>query len=294
MKHFKNSLLAILLFLGECTTAFSQVTVQVVRKKYEDKLDASRLTTLAISAEKSDIKIISTTAEELQFKVEVATKHPEKNQVIDDYKKMKFLQEVVGQTLYLRSYLLLEKDEPKPKSNFETTYVVYLPENMALTIKNTFGNVTVVGLNTEIQTTLKFCNTVISDSGAQCSLATEYGTLKLVNLTNDVTITAKHTSMELANINGKLLINSNFGKISLKLGEKPSSITLKGNKTDVDLELTNRPNFGIKITAKDTELHLPDFIKNSKSQDSKAHFSYLKSAASQLEVETYLGSIHIK
>lgn len=282
------------LLLLECTAAISQVTVQVVRKKYEEKVDASRIKTLAISAEKADIKVMPATTNEISFEVEVATKHPEKKQVIEDYKKMKFLWEVSGQTLYLRSYLLLEKDEPKPKANFEVTYVVYLPKNVALTIKNTFGNVTVEGTSAALEASLKFCNTVISKSASTCNLTADYGTLKMINLANDVEIIARHTTMELDDIGGELKIDSNYGKITLRPGEKPKSITLKGNKTEVEVEITSKPTFGIRIAAKDTELNLPDFIKSTKSQDSKSHFSYQSSAVSRIELDTYLGSIHIK
>jgi hypothetical protein len=207
MKYFTVFKLVIfLLLLGECSTAFSQVTVQVIRKKYAEKVDASRIKTLSVSTEKSDVKVVPTTSNEISFEVEVATKHPEKKQVIDDYKKMKFLRETSGQTLYLRSYLLLEKDEPKPKANFETTYVIYLPKNVTLIIKNTFGNVTVEGTSAELNATLKLCNTVISKSDSKCSLVMDYGTLKMVNLNNDVEITANHTSMELDDIRGKLTV----------------------------------------------------------------------------------------
>lgn len=291
---YRLVLLTITLILYEFSPAFSQVTVQVVRKKYEDKIDAASLKTLTISAEKSDIKIIATTANEISFSVEVATKHPEKKQVLEDYKKMKFLQEISGQTLYLRSYLLLEKNEPKPKSNFETTYIIYVPENLALNIKNTFGNVSVGGTNAELNATLKFCTTVVSKSDSKCIISTDYGSLKMMNLGNDVELTTKHTSIDLENIRGKLMIDSDYGKISLKPGERPKSITLKGNKTEVDVEIKNKPNYGIKITAKDTELHLPDFLKSIVSLDSKSHFFYHGSNAVLLYLDTNLGSINIK
>lgn len=293
-QNYRLILLTITLILYEFSTAFSQITVQVVRKKYEDKIDAASLKTLTISAEKSDIKIIATTAKEISFSVEVATKHPDKKQVIEDYKKMKFIQEVAGQTLYLRSYLLLEKNESKPKSNFETTYIIYLPENVALSVKNTFGNVTVEGTSADLNATLKFCTTVVAKSDSKCIISADYGSLKMVNLGNDVELTTKHTTIDLENIRGKLLIDSDYGKINLKPGEKPKSITLKGNKTKVDVEIKNKPNYGIKITAKDTELYLPDFLKSIKSFDSKSHFFYHGSNAVLLNLDTNLGSINIK
>lgn len=291
---YKPFLLIVILNLCGCSAAFSQVTVQVIRKKYEDRIDASRIKTLSIAAEKSDIKIIPTKSSEISFQVEVATKHPEKKQVTDDYKKMKFLQEVSGQTLFLRSYLLVEKDEPKPKSNFETTYLIYLPENMALTIKNTFGNVSVQGVKGDLNATLKFCNTTVLNAEASCYLLVDYGSLKMRDLLSDVEITSKHTNIDLENISGNLKIDSDYGKIRLKPGENPKVIALQANKTEVDVEIQNKPTFGIKITAKNTELHLPDFLKSFKSQDSKSHFAYKGSTASGIELETYLGSLTIK
>lgn len=163
-----------------------------------------------------------------------------------------------------------------------------------LTIKNTFGNVSIEGVSSSLTTNLKFCTTIISESAARCNLSLNYGSTKMTNLSNDVEIISKHTTLDLANIQGKLKIDSDYGKTNLKPGEKPKSIILKGNKTEVDIELQNRPTFGINITSKDTKLNLPNFLESLTSKDTKSHFLYKGSVASKLQVDTYLGSLIIK
>jgi hypothetical protein len=116
--------IALLALAGNYTQA--QVKVQVVTQTITKSIPWEPGMTLRVQAERAEIYITTHTADTLELDVKFIAKNEDRKTAEADLKKMKWLNETSGKSIFLRNYIELDRNESRPESDIKVIYHIKL------------------------------------------------------------------------------------------------------------------------------------------------------------------------
>lgn len=268
--------------------------MQVMKKTYAKTVDAKGIEQLFVSAEKSDIEIVAWDKDLIKYEVIVSTKHPLKQQVLDDYESLKFLEQKIGKVLYLRTFLSMPKVEQKPKASFEILYKISCPKRLKLDVANSFGKIDISNTENELKGDLKFCKTDINGIKGKIGLSTKYGELAIKECGNLLEINALHTKMDIQSIKGEVKIDCEYGNLFLSPSYQLLGLKLAANKTEVEISMLSSMPYRYKINEESTKIELPKSIPKIFGNGQKNSYAAGNKNLKPIEVNMYFGALKIR
>lgn len=268
VKHIAFIALLTVPFMG-----MGQTKLHVLTKTIKREIAAKSISELVINAERADLQISVWEKESIGIIVKLSAKHPEKERAEKELELMKFLNEKIGKSYYLRNYLLVKSGAQKPESNFNATYEIQIPLSMSVKVKDSFGEVKLNGLRAAISLDLNFCETILTNCQAATNIKSYFGSNTLENLSFNLDLNSnrsenkvsKHAgdfkanvidgSLEYDFVAGKqeIDIEASGAKVVLRVGDlkkAESELVLDKSKLENAHLLTNTEKRGTKITWK--------------------------------------------
>lgn len=286
IRLLKSMLLGLLLI----AESQAQTTLQVVTKSIEKTFQAT--STLVIEAEKADIELITWEKAEIQAKLELTAKHPDRNTAKNDLEMMKYVADRMSDKILLRNYLVVPAGTQKPNANFKAKYVIHLPENLKVTIQNSFGKILVQGKYSQLNIKSEFCILDLQKVEGNAKLETYYGEMHSKNFTGVTTIKSERSELFFERLSGVNTINAQYGKIEIESVANLKMLTINAKKTEISMKIPLQ-NHGFNLESKYGKMSLPDGFNWLQNTNNNKAATYNLSAISRINIQNSFGNISI-
>jgi hypothetical protein len=196
-------LIAFQILRGGNVTA--QTTVQVVTKTIEKTFAAGKDISLNLDAERAK----------------------------KDLNALKYISEMMGKTLYLRNYIAIEKGEAKPQSELKARYTLTIPTHMSLSVKNTFGKLTIEGIESKVSIFTEFCKTQLTDIQGIIAINSRFGDISGVDIAGNISIESNRSDMQLYLKSGACAIVAQYGTLKIEADKTVTQVNIKADRSEV-------------------------------------------------------------
>ena len=271
--------------------AFSQGTLQVVTKRIDKTFD--RTQSIKIEAEKADIELEVWSGDKIKFSIELTAKHPNRKDAQDDLEMLKYIAEKFGNMLVLRNYIQIENDKMKPVSNLKAKFVINVPEQMMVSIQNSFGKINIKGKFKQLQLKTDFCNTELKNVSGNIKLETHYGEVNAHDLSGKIELKSDRTEINLTKISEDFTITGNFLKLSINSVSNLERLKIETQKSEISLEGIFIKNHHFHLVSEYGKLKVPPNFVSSHLKN-KETATYNENIASTISISNSFGTISIE
>lgn len=273
-------------------SASAQTTLQVATKHLEKEFDG--IHTVIIDAEKADIEIVVWNKPKVQLSMDLSAKHPEKSSAAKDLYFLKSGVDAKNGQLRLRNYILLGQKDKKPESNFKAKYVLKIPENTDLQIKNSFGKIYHSGETKKLSITAEFCTISLNHIKGFSKIQTKYGELNIDGIEGNTGIKTERSNLTIKNFSGVFSIDTYYGEIQLVSPREVQNLTLNGDKSDIQLKQIPTRKYKINLSTNFGQIHIPtEFGTPIKVKNTEQVF-YNSAEKSSIKITNKSGNITLE
>ena len=293
IKSFKRPLIfSVILLLAYSVKA--QETLQVVAKKVEKTIDFVEGYSLSIEGEKADVKVESWGNNKVQVKLEVVAKHRDKATAEKDLARVRYIIERVGQKIIVRNYLATDKNNTKPESSLKTQYVITIPENCPVDLRNHFGKADLANLSQQVGVRSEFCEIKLNNVRGEVDIETRFGDVVGTKLEGKVRIDAIRSDITLTRLNGSFDIKAKYGKIKIDANQSLIDLKIDAEKSDIIFLNPALATHNINLTAFYGKITVPDEMrfdfKEKNATVNKAEL-HLPANEGKISIQTSFGNI---
>lgn len=273
-------------------SATAQTTLQVATKHLEKEFES--IHTVIIDAEKADIEIVVWNKSKVQLNMDLSAKHPEKSMAAQDLNFLKSGTDAKNGQLRLRNYILLGQKDKKPESNFKAKYLLKIPENSDLQIKNSFGKIYHSGETKKLSITAEFCTISLNHIKGISKIQTKYGELNIDGVDGNTGIKTERSNLTLKNFSGVFSIDTYYGEIQLVSPRDVLNLTLNGDKSDIQLKQIPTRKYKINLSTNFGQIRIPtEFGTPIKVKNTEQVF-YNSAEKSSIKITNKSGNITLE
>jgi hypothetical protein len=294
MKKFKF-IYAFLLCFALSSGLVAQTLLQVATKTIEKTMTYKKGYDITIDGEKADVIVQTGNNVAIKIEVELSAKHPDVNIAKRDLEAIKFVAEEIGKKIYVRNYVSVGKGDNKPQANLKAKYIITVPAECPVNLKNNFGKTNVSNLVNYFDLYSEFCSITLNNLKGTINIDTRYGDIDATQLDGKVNIKSKRTDISLSQLKGSYDLTANYG--SLRINGDLSAINLKinGEKANVFFNPGNQP-YNYAMTSNNGTMNIPKDQNFSFAQnDAIKKIAFLKSNntnAATVQINLNFGSFN--
>jgi len=299
MKRFiKNILSFFVVLLILCGKhAYTQVKVQVVTREISKSINWEPGLAVWIQSDRAEIVCSTHASNTIDFKVEFVAKNESRKTAEADLKKMKWVNETSGKKLFLRNYIELERNEPKPESDIKVIYHIKIPTSCAININNYFGRINIENMNSELSIDSEFSKINLQNIDGKLNIKTTFGDITAHSISGNINIESIRSDIHLTKVSGVLELQSKLADIIINDIEEISKIIIDAEKSKINLKIKDYNKFSFNLDLFKSELAKPDnmkleYIKNEK-ETIKASFNQAVDRP-QIDIKLNTGNLTIE
>lgn len=235
----KNTLIFLLLMFE--LIAGAQTTMQVVSKNIEKTLPYRSGYELSIEGEKADVVIQAGNSNLIKVSVEITSKNPDLAVAKQDLEQVHFEAELQGRKVVIRNFLKPYANGKKPASSIKTKYLIVIPSECAVQLKNNFGKTNVSNLYNFLQMYTEFSQIGLNNLRGKVNVDAKFGDIYAKNIDADVKINARRTNITMSELKGNYQISMSYGKANISSNLEPINLNVSGDHADVLFMPFNKP-----------------------------------------------------
>lgn len=245
--------------------------LHVITKRLEKAFKYREGYEVNIEGEKADVSIETWAKPEIALTVEFTARHPEKAVAEADVEKIKYLAERVRNKIYIRNYISIQKGEAKPQSNLSARYVIRVPADCPVYLKNYFGTANVINLAKRFRFQGEFSTVGLENVKGSIDLTTRFGDISGKGLDGEVNISSRRSDITLEEIRGRYTINANYGDVRiLSAAAGLLDLNIEGEQANIFLFDSKLLDYGYALTAQHGQIFFPsnlklEFLKNTEA-----------------------------
>lgn len=209
-------------------------TLQVVTKTVEKTFEASQYAKVQVWGERSDIEIMTWGKNEIKATIELTAKHPNRSTAEKDLEALHYTADKKGKTVSLHNFVVLAKNGTKPQSNLKARFTLFVPANCAVEIQNSFGKISLKGLQTQtMQLQTEFCTIELNDLRGTLTARTQFGVLRTENFNGLLSIFSERTDLILQQIKGECRVRAQYGSLDIQLDKSQVKLNVETKNTEI-------------------------------------------------------------
>jgi hypothetical protein len=279
------------------TPVFGQETVQVVTKKIDKTFGFDEGYELNIEGERAEVYIEASEGPGIVVQLELIARHPDEAVARRDLDHMQYLVRRVKNKIYLRNYLKVPEDAPKPESQIRAIYRIQVPPNCPVYTKNTYGLVEASSLTKSLRVNSQFSKIGLTNVAGMIDLQTRYGDIVGERLDGNISIMANRSDILLRDMRGSYDINAKYGVIDLFASEGLLDLKLEADKSEVYLHNVNLQAFSYELSAKNGRIEYPDqgpfVLEEPETGLQRVRFKPSSEFYPNISVKITFGNIHL-
>ncbi|MEY3322699.1 MAG: hypothetical protein RLZZ417_2282 [Bacteroidota bacterium] len=237
----------------------AQNAFKIVSKRIDKSFPYQDAYSLNIDGEKAEVSIETWDKPLVLIQMEITAKNQDKELAALDIEKMKYLIQRVKDKLYVRNYLSDEGENPT--SLLKVIYIIKVPPNCPVYLKNNYGIASIKNLNNQIKINSRFSKIGLENIHGNMNIETVFGDLLGTELWGDLTLNSRRSDMFFQKLYGNVNISAEYGLIKLLLDSKLKSLNLNAMNSEVFILGDNPFQMGMDIQVKNGELDFPSHPK---------------------------------
>lgn len=255
MKREVRILFAMILFTTLGFWSYAQSNVKIVSKRIDKSFPYQEAYSLNIDGEKAEVSIETWDKPIVQIQMEITAKNLDRELATKDLEKMKYMIQRVKNNLYVRNYLMDEGEQPT--SILKVVYLIKVPAECPVYLKNNYGIASLKNLNSQIKINSRFSKVGLENIHGNMIIESVFGDLLGTELWGNLLLNARRTDMFFQKLYGNVNINADYGLIKLLLDDKLKSLQLNANNSEVFILGDNPFQMGMDIQVKNGQLDFP-------------------------------------
>ncbi len=271
-------------------------TLQVVTKNIEKTIDYKEGYLLDIDGEKADIQIETWDKEEVKIVIELIAKHENLEVAKNDLELMGYNIEEVGKKIFIRNYISTKRNKAKPQSVFKAMYVLTIPKDCPVDLRNHFGKTNIKDLNQSVDVKSEFNEIKLENIKGRIGIETRFGDVEGKKLGGQMKIESVRSDITLSQIQGPIDIKAKYGKIKIDANHSLLDLNIIAEKTDIVFLNPAKDTYDFNLTAFYGEITTPDNMdfeyKEKSSTLNKAELN-LPKREGVVSIQTSFGYISV-
>lgn len=222
--------------LALCLLPFisSAQTLQVITKTIEKTFEVPQYAKVQVWGERSDIEIMTWNKNEIKATIELTAKHPTRSTAEKDLEALHYTADQKGKTVGLHNFVVLAKNGSKPQSNLKARFTLFVPANCAVEIQNSFGKISIKGLQTQtMQLQTEFCTIELNDLRGTLTARTQFGALRTENFNGLLSIFSERTDLILQQIKGECRVRAQYGSLDIQTDKAQVKLDVETKNTEL-------------------------------------------------------------
>lgn len=211
---------------------------------------------IKINGERTFMTISTWDKNMVAAEIEVISRYKEQGQAQKDLEKIKVNFEKTGNTVIYGNSILVDDDAERPKSNLKTIVHLTVPEYAEMEIKNSFGELTLIGSIRKVRLQTNFSTTSISDHKGTMRIYSKYGKVSLQNCDGHYNLEGDRSDLSIAGVGGELYAYWAYGNMDLAYDDRDHDFEIQANYTPVTLMIPEQSTTYYDIECKKCDLQI--------------------------------------
>lgn len=256
-RQIKDYLIALLLLLPIFAPA--QQVLQVVTKKIQKNFPYRAGYEVNVEGERAEMYVETWNKNEIRVEMDLIAKHPEKNVAEEELKKMKYVADRIKNKIYIRNYV--DENDGKPTSSMKARYVIYVPADCPVYLKDYFGTVNVSDLASRLRVKTEFTSIGLQNVQGDMDIKTRFGDLIGEKLDGVMRVEGRRSNITLRDLKGEYNITSQYGVIEIFADDRLIDLNIDADKSDVFFYNPNAEIYSYNLTANHGRIKTPQDIQ---------------------------------
>lgn len=236
-------------------------TMQVVTKRIDKTFSYRDGYSLNIEGERAEVRVETWSKPEIKVQIVFTAKHSKKEQAEKDLEKMRYITNKEKNKIYLRNYLEVPEGSPEPQSQLVANYVIMMPEECPIYIKNNYGLIDAKDLMSSLKLNTRFSRIGLENIIGDIDINTSFGDLFADNLDGNIKIVSRRSDMTLKHMRGRYDINAQYGILNFFATEQLRDFNLKADKSNVFIHTLQPGAFSYNLSVQNGRVDYPNELK---------------------------------
>lgn len=257
MRRFVFHVMIVLLCCSALPLGAQTTDLHVITKRLEKIFAYQPGYEVNIEGEKADVLVETWDKQQVAVRLELSARHPDKATAEADLEKIRYLAERVKNKIYLRNYIAIKEGENKPKSNLHARYVITVPEDCPVYLKNYFGAATVSNLTNSFRFFGEFSKVDMENVRGDIDLRSRFGDIFGKFLEGNVSIASRRSDITLEEIKGHFDIQAQYGAVSILSVAGLLDLNIQAEQGNVYLFDPKLREYAYTLTARHGQVNHP-------------------------------------
>ena len=236
-------------------------TMQVVTKRIDKTFSYRDGYSLNIEGERAEVRVETWSKPEIKVQIVFTAKHSKKEQAEKDLEKMRYITNKEKNKIYLRNYLEVPEGSPEPQSQLIANYVIMMPEECPIYIKNNYGLIDAKDLMSSLKLNTRFSRIGLENIIGDIDINTSFGDLFADNLDGNIKIVSRRSDMTLKHMRGRYDINAQYGILNFFATDQLRDFNLKADKSNVFIHTLQPGAFSYNLSVQNGRVDYPNELK---------------------------------
>lgn len=236
-------------------------TMQVVTKRIDKTFSYRDGYSLNIEGERAEVRVETWSKPEIKIQIIFTAKHSKKEQAEKDLEKMRYITNKEKNKIYLRNYLEVPEGSPEPQSQLVANYVITMPGECPLYIKNNYGLIDAKDLMSSLKLNTRFSRIGLENIIGDIDINTSFGDLFADNLDGNTKIVSRRSDITLKHMRGRYDINAQYGILNFFATEQLRDFNLKADKSNVFIHTLQPGAFSYNLSVQNGRVDYPNELK---------------------------------
>lgn len=258
--------------------------VHVVTKTIRKEMPASGISKINVQAEKAHVKVIGWTGSTIELTLKLISKNQSKSQAEADLKYHNYGIDKNQEVYNFSNGFVVNDNRSKIHSSLSAEYILKMPQNIALSLANLYGEIDITHLRGGVNVSLNFGQVNLTDIEGNVRIKTSYGDVFGENLDVSMRCEADKANLNLNHVKGKYQIESSFGKVEVQADKGLTLFIVQSKNTEVELSLPAFETFNYDLKTSYGNILLPSKYEGMIEKSITQKKEFVKSFNSQLKV----------
>lgn len=236
-------------------------TMQVVTKRIDKTFSYRDGYSLNIEGERAEVRVETWSKPEIKIQIVFTAKHSKKEQAEKDLEKMRYITNKEKNKIYLRNYLDVPEGSPEPQSQMVANYVIMMPEECPIYIKNNYGLIDAKDLMSSLKLNTRFSRIGLENIIGDIDINTSFGDLFADNLDGNIKVVSRRSDITLKHMRGRYDINAQYGILNFYATEQLRDFNLKADKSNVFIHTLQPGAFSYNLSVQNGRIDYPNELK---------------------------------
>lgn len=236
-------------------------SVQVVTKRIDKTFSYRDGYEVNVDGVRAEVSIVTWSKPEIKVQIDFIAKHSKKEQAEKDIEKMRYRADKDKNKIFLRNYLDIPEGSPEPQSQLKAVYVITLPEDCPIYIKNNYGLIDVQNLVSNLRLNSRFSKIDLENIKGNIDINTSFGDLLAEKLDGNIKLLSRRSDITLKQMRGHYDIDAQYGIINLFATENLLGLNLKADKSTVYFHNNLPGAFSYNVSVQNGRVDYPNELK---------------------------------